>query len=78
MPDQSLQVIDYKTTNVLDADNSQLVGLAKARGYDQQLAIYCEAIQAIYPERKVSAGVFFTSLCKFCSILSIFILYFIS
>ena len=65
-PDGTLLIIDYKTTRFTAAAKSlsdaELKRFCRERHYDQQLADYCEAIAAIYPEQKVTAAVYFTHL----------------
>jgi ATP-dependent exoDNAse (exonuclease V) beta subunit len=65
-PDGQLLIIDYKTTRFTAAAKSlsdaELKRFCRERHYDQQLADYCEAIAAIYPERTVTAAVYFTHL----------------
>ena len=64
--DGQLLIIDYKTTRFTAAAKSlsdaELKRFCRERHYDQQLADYCEAIAAIYPEQKVTAAVYFTHL----------------
>ena len=61
-----LLIIDYKTTRFTAAaknvSETELKRFCRERHYDEQLNDYCEAIAAIYPEKKVTAAVYFTHL----------------
>lgn len=72
LKNQDFLILDYKTTQFtrsLDlssgsTDHKLLKQFCVQRGYAQQLNIYTQAIAALYPERRIVAGVLFTALGK--------------
>lgn len=52
-------VVDYKTSEEARGVKD-LRSLARAKRYDQQLALYVEGIRLLYPEARVDGAIFFT------------------
>ena len=52
-------VLDYKTVADLPPD-TQLPAYIQERRYDQQLSLYQEGVQRLYPDAKVGTAIFFT------------------
>lgn len=61
----NLEVIDYKTTGWQTGESYHQpfdLHFIREKGYDQQLALYQRAVQALYPEAKQTrCGIYFTS-----------------
>jgi ATP-dependent helicase/nuclease subunit A len=58
--DGSIKVVDYKTTILSQSDEASLRTLVTDRAYDEQIAIYKEGVQKIYPDKKITGCVLFT------------------
>jgi ATP-dependent helicase/nuclease subunit A len=60
MSPNSWLVVDYKTSEEA-AEADDLEALARTKRYDQQLALYMQGVQLLYPDATVEGAIFFTS-----------------